>query len=177
MWRAGWLGVLASVAFACGCLPPVEDATQNTPEAIQRKTMEDLKKAEEKRNAENQASANAAQAAPAAAGFTKTASGLQYKIVKPGTDHKPKSTETVRCHYRGTLDDGTEFDSSYKRNEPSEFALNQVIAGWTEGLQLIGEGGEIDLIIPSNLGYGAAGRPGIPPNATLHFKVELIDIL
>ncbi len=111
-------------------------------------------------------------------GFTKTSSGLQYKIIEPGSDKKPSATDRVRCHYRGTLDDGTEFDSSYG-GEPAEFPLNGVIAGWTEGLQLIGEGGKIELIIPGELGYGETGSTDgkIPPNATLHFTVELIKVL
>ncbi len=83
----------------------------------------------------------------------------------------------MTVHYRGWLDDGKEFDSSYKRNDPATFPLNRVIPGWTEGMQLVGKGGMIELEIPSELGYGAAGSPGaIPPNARLHFLVELIDI-
>jgi len=110
-------------------------------------------------------------------GFTKTNSGLKYKILSPGSDKRPKKTSTVTCHYRGWLDNGKEFDSSYKNGSPIDFPLNGVIAGWTEGLQLIGEGGKIELEIPSQLGYGAAGMPGaIPPNARLHFTVELIKV-
>ncbi|MCA9077952.1 MAG: FKBP-type peptidyl-prolyl cis-trans isomerase [Planctomycetaceae bacterium] len=108
--------------------------------------------------------------------FTTTSSGLRYRILREGTGDKPTSADTVRAHYRGTLDDGTEFDSSYKRGEPTSFSLLQVVAGWTEGLQYVREGGMIELEIPSDLGYGASGRPGIPPNATLHFIVELIEI-
>src|SRR6266853_2779590 len=87
-------------------------------------------------------------------GVKTTASGLQYKIVKDGTGKSPKATDTVLVHYRGTLLDGTEFDSSYKRNEPISFPLNQVIPGWTEGLQLVKEGGKAILYIPSKLAYG-----------------------
>ena len=108
--------------------------------------------------------------------FTTTSSGLRYRILREGTGDKPTSADTVRAHYRGTLDDGTEFDRSYKRGEPTSFSLLQVVAGWTEGLQYVREGGMIELEIPSDLGYGASGRPGIPPNATLHFIVELIEI-
>ncbi|MEZ6056296.1 MAG: FKBP-type peptidyl-prolyl cis-trans isomerase [Planctomycetaceae bacterium] len=109
--------------------------------------------------------------------YQETISGLKYHIVNPGGARKPSVTSTVTCHYRGTLENGTEFDSSYKRNEPTSFPLGGVIAGWTEGLQLIGEGGVIDLIIPGDLAYGPRGIPGvIPPNATLHFHVELIKI-
>lgn len=109
--------------------------------------------------------------------FETTASGLKYRILRVGEGKKPTASDSVLAHYRGWLDDGTEFDSSYRGGEAIEFPLNGVIAGWTEGLQLIGEGGMIELEIPSNLGYGPEGAPGsIPPNATLHFDVELIDV-
>ena len=111
------------------------------------------------------------------AAYASTPSGLKYKILREGTGSKPSRTSNVTVHYRGWLDDGTEFDSSYKRGEPTSFPLNQVIPGWTEGMQLVGKGGMIELEIPSELGYGArgAGRD-VPPNARLHFLVELIDI-
>ena len=109
--------------------------------------------------------------------FQETESGLRYKILAQGDDNNPSATDTVVCHYRGWLDNGEEFDSSYKRGEPTTFPLNGVIAGWTEGLQLIGKGGKIELEIPSKLGYGARGVPGvIPAGATLHFEVELVDV-
>jgi FKBP-type peptidyl-prolyl cis-trans isomerase FkpA len=110
--------------------------------------------------------------------FTTTASGLKYRILRKSEGKKPTKADTVTVHYKGWLDDGTEFDSSYGRGEPATFPLGQVVPGWTEGLQLVGEGGEIELEIPSELGYGARGTPGgpIPPNATLHFTVELIRI-
>lgn len=107
----------------------------------------------------------------------QTASGLQYIIEREGADVKPGPTDQVEVHYSGKLLDGTEFDSSYKRNEPIVFGLNQVIPGWTEGLQLIGKGGKIKLFIPSKLGYGARGAGNmIPPFSTLVFDVELLDI-
>lgn len=109
--------------------------------------------------------------------FITTVSGLKYRILKASNGRKPSAFSTVTCHYRGWLDDGTEFDSSYKRNEPATFPLQGVVKGWTEGLQLVGEGGKIELEIPYELGYGAAGRPpSIPPAATLHFVIELISI-
>ena len=109
--------------------------------------------------------------------FTTTASGLQYRILRAGEGKKPGPKDTVECHYRGWLDDGTEFDSSYRRDESATFPLSGVIAGWTEGLQHLAEGGEIELVIPAKLGYGPRGAPPvIPGNATLHFKVELIRI-
>ncbi len=110
-------------------------------------------------------------------GVQQTASGLQYKILKEGTGKSPKATDTVLVHYRGTLLNGTEFDSSYKRNEPIEFPLNGVIRGWTEGLQLAKEGGKLELYIPSNLAYGPRGAGGvIGPDETLIFEVELLKV-
>jgi len=110
-------------------------------------------------------------------GVQQTASGLQYLIEVPGEGTAPKATDTVKVNYRGTLLDGTEFDSSYKRNEPIEFPLNGVIKGWTEGLQLIKPGGKIKLFIPSNLAYGPRGAGGIiGPDETLIFEVELLEV-
>ena len=115
--------------------------------------------------------------ADAPAQFSTTPSGLKYKVLRKGTGEKPKAGNTVTVHYRGWLDDGKEFDSSYKRGQPLSFPLNRVIPGWTEGMQLVGKGGMIELEIPSELGYGAQGSGGaIPPNARLHFLVELIDV-
>ena len=110
--------------------------------------------------------------------FSTTPSGLKYRVLRKGAGAAPKATNRVKVNYHGWLDDGKVFDSSYKRGEPIEFGLNQVIPGWTEGMQLVGEGGMIELLIPSNLGYGPRGTPGgpIPPNATLHFLVELLDV-
>jgi len=109
--------------------------------------------------------------------FTQTESGLKYRILRKSAGRKPDPSNKVSVHYAGWLDDKTEFDSSYRRGQPASFVLNQVVAGWTEGLQLIGEGGMIELEIPSFLGYGPGGMPGsIPPNATLHFNVELLEI-
>lgn len=105
-------------------------------------------------------------------------SGLQYKVVKEGAGKKPGKTSRVRCHYEGTLINGMKFDSSYDRNEPAVFGLNQVIAGWTEGLQLMSEGSVYELYIPYQLAYGEAGAHGaIPPCAALIFKVELLEVL
>ena len=112
-------------------------------------------------------------------GVTTTASGLQYKVLVAGeaSGKKPKATDTVKVHYRGTLLDGTEFDSSYKRKEPIEFGLNQVIGGWTEGVQLMGEGSKYEFYIPSNLAYGTRGAGGaIGPDETLIFEVELLAV-
>ncbi|MCP5078447.1 MAG: FKBP-type peptidyl-prolyl cis-trans isomerase [Psychromonas sp.] len=105
-----------------------------------------------------------------------TASGLQYKVITKGEGAKPKATDKVKVHYRGTLIDGKEFDSSYKRNQPAEFGLNQVIKGWTEGLQLMNVGSKYEFYIPSGLAYGLNGPPSIGPDQTLIFTVELLDI-
>jgi len=111
-------------------------------------------------------------------GVVALASGLQYKVLKAGTGTaKPKADDTVTCHYRGTLLDGKEFDSSYTRGEPAKFALNRVIKGWTEGVQLMTVGSKWQFFIPAGLAYGDAGSPPrIPPFATLMFEIELIGI-
>ncbi len=104
-------------------------------------------------------------------------SGLQYKVIKAGTGKKPKSNDTVTVHYRGTLINGTEFDSSYKRGQPVSFPVSEVIPGWTEALQLMEGGAKWQLFIPSNIAYGERGAGGvIGPNATLIFEVELVSI-
>lgn len=110
-------------------------------------------------------------------GVKSTSSGLQYKVLKEGDGPKPTAANTVKVHYMGTLLDGTEFDSSYKRGEPAVFPLNGVIRGWTEGLQLMKVGSKYRLFIPSDLAYGAHGAgAAIGPNATLIFDVELLSI-
>ncbi|MCD9007123.1 FKBP-type peptidyl-prolyl cis-trans isomerase [Luteimonas sp. XNQY3] len=111
-------------------------------------------------------------------GVFATASGIQYSVEKQGQGPRPRASDRVRVHYRGTLLDGTEFDSSYSRGEPAVFGLDQVIAGWTEGLQLMPIGGKYRFWIPGELAYGVRGSPpNIPANSTLVFDVELIDIL
>jgi len=109
-------------------------------------------------------------------GVQTTASGLQYKVETMGTGPKPAATDTVKVHYRGTLLDGTEFDSSYARNEPISFGLNRVIAGWTEGVQLMPVGSKFMFFIGPDLAYGESGGGPIPPNSTLVFEVELLAI-
>lgn len=105
-------------------------------------------------------------------------SGLQYLVLEEGTGKKPAATDQVKCHYEGRLIDGTVFDSSYRRGEPATFPLNGVIAGWTEGLQLMGEGAKHRLFIPYNMAYGTRGAgASIPPYAALVFDVELIEVL
>ena len=109
-------------------------------------------------------------------GVVTTASGLQYRVVKQGSGRKPTAESQVVVHYRGRLLDGTEFDSSYSRNEPATFQVGQVIQGWIEGLQLMTAGSTYEFYIPSNLAYGEEGNPVIPPNSALIFEVELLEI-
>src|SRR5437868_350615 len=130
------------------------------------------------RGAEREKAASAAYLAKAVAepGSTKTESGLIYRELRAGTGATPKATDTVKVHYRGTLVNGTEFDSSYKRNEPAQFPLNGVIRCWTEGVQKMKVGGKSQLICPSDIAYGDQGRPGIPGGAALIFEIELLEI-
>lgn len=109
-------------------------------------------------------------------GAVRTESGLIYKELRAGTGEHPKATDTVKVNYRGTLIDGKEFDSSYKRNEPAQFPLNGVVRCWTEGVQKMAVGGKAMLICPSDLAYGDQGRPGIPGGAALIFEIELLEI-
>jgi len=109
--------------------------------------------------------------------FTETDSGLKYRILRKTDGQTATANNSVTVNYRGWLDDETEFDSSYKRGEPISFPLRGVIPGWTEGMQLVGTGGMIELTIPPELGYGQRGAgASVPPNATLHFIVELISV-
>ena len=109
-------------------------------------------------------------------GATQTPSGLVYRTLAEGTGASPQATDKVKVNYRGTLVDGTEFDSSYKRNQPAEFPLNGVIPCWTEGVQRMKVGGKSQLVCPSGIAYGDGGRPSIPGGATLIFEIELLGI-
>ena len=124
------------------------------------------------------AQADPLKAAAAESGAVTTDSGLVYRSLKDGTGASPAAADVVRVHYRGTLTDGKEFDSSIKRGQPAEFPLNRVIKCWTEGVQRIKVGGKAKLTCPSAIAYGERGTPGgpIPPNATLIFEVELLGI-
>ncbi|WP_270173849.1 FKBP-type peptidyl-prolyl cis-trans isomerase [Diaphorobacter sp. ED-3] len=118
-----------------------------------------------------------ASAAQAQAPAVTTGSGLVYESLKDGSGGSPKATDTVKVHYRGTFPDGKEFDSSYKRGEPTEFPLNRVIPCWTEGVQRMKPGGKAKLTCPPAIAYGARGAGGvIPPNATLNFEIELLSV-
>jgi FKBP-type peptidyl-prolyl cis-trans isomerase FkpA len=115
--------------------------------------------------------------AAAEKGAVKTDSGMVYRALTEGKGASPKATDTVQVHYRGTFPDGKEFDSSYKRGQPTEFPLNRVIKCWTQGVQMMKVGGKAKLTCPPSLAYGEKGAGGvIPPNATLQFEVELIAI-
>lgn len=107
---------------------------------------------------------------------TKTLSGIGITMLKEGSGANPRITDTVKVNYRGTLENGQEFDSSYKRGQPATFPLSRVIPCWTEGVQSIKVGGKAKLVCPPNLAYGNQNVPGIPPNSTLVFEVELLDI-
>jgi len=121
--------------------------------------------------------ASLACATAATAQPVTTASGLVYESLKEGSGESPKATDTVKVHYKGTFPDGKEFDSSYKRGEPTEFPLNRVIPCWTEGVQRMKPGGKAKLTCPAAIAYGARGAGGvIPPNATLHFEIELLSV-
>lgn len=126
--------------------------------------------------AERAAGEAAVATAAAEAGAVKTESGMVYRQITAGTGASPAATDTVTVHYKGTLRDGTVFDSSYDRGQPATFALNQVIPCWTEGVQTMQEGGKAELTCPPDLAYGDRAAGKIPPGATLHFEVELIKV-
>lgn len=142
-------------------------------EFMQKKQMAFLTKLKTKNEADNAAFFEKLKANK---NVVELPSGLRYEIVQQGTGPTPKASDTVRVHYTGTLVDGSVFDSSVQRGEPSEFPLDQVIPGWTEGIQKVNKGGKIKLYVPPQLAYGDDGRPGIPPGSTLIFEVELIDV-
>jgi len=154
-----------------------EDEVRQTMMAFQQKMQASRMEKSKKEGDENKAKGEAFLAEnKKKEGVQTTASGLQYKIITKGTGPIPKSDDTVKTHYRGTLIDGTEFDSSYKRGEPATFGVTQVIKGWTEALLMMPVGSKWQLFIPGDIAYGPGGRPGIPPNATLLFDIELISI-
>jgi FKBP-type peptidyl-prolyl cis-trans isomerase len=155
-----------------------EDELRATKDAYQADLMQKQVQATKRAEEENKKKGDAFLAEnKTKQGVVTLASGLQYKILKPGDGKTPAGNDTVVCHYRGTLIDGVEFDSSYKRNQPATFPVKGVIKGWTEALQLMPVGSKWQLFIPPELAYGAhgAGRD-IGPNATLIFEVELLAI-
>ena len=148
-----------------------QEYTQKNMEAIKAKSMEKNYGANKKAG-EDFLAANKAKP-----GIVTTASGLQYKIVKAGTGAIPSDTSKVKVNYKGTLIDGTEFDSSYKRKEPATFVANQVIKGWTEALKLMPVGSKWIIYVPQNLAYGSRDAGQIKPFSTLVFEVELLEIV
>lgn len=169
----------------------VKDVISGTPLKVNNAEAQSLVQAffqeqEEKQRAEAAEAGKVAKAAGESflaenakkEGIVVLPSGLQYQVLKEGNGKKPSATDQVKCHYEGTLIDGTIFDSSYQRNEPATFGLNQVIAGWTEGVQLMSEGAKYRFFIPYNLAYGERGAGAqIPPFAALVFDVELLKVL
>ena len=154
-----------------------EDEVRQTMMAFQQKMQASRMEKQKKEGEENKAKGEAFLAEnKKKEGVQTTSSGLQYKVITKGTGPMTKADDTVVTHYRGTLIDGTEFDSSYKRGEPAKFGVTQVIKGWTEALQMMPVGSKWQLFIPGDLAYGPGGRPGIPPNATLLFDIELLSI-
>jgi len=153
--------------------PEVEQTLMAYQQKLSQKRMEDMRKKGEAnlKLGEEWLAANAKKP-----GVVTLPSGLQYKIIKNGTGQKPRKDQLVTAHYRGTLIDGKQFDSSYDRNEPSTFQLSGVIRGWTEGLQLMAVGSKWELYIPAKLGYGEQGSGPIGPNEVLIFEVELLKI-
>ncbi|MGA8736377.1 MAG: FKBP-type peptidyl-prolyl cis-trans isomerase [Terriglobales bacterium] len=150
-------------------------ATLNEFQADMRKKMQEKMQAEGEANKKEGDAFLPANKAKE--GVVTLPSGLQYKILTPGTGPKPTATDSVICNYRGTLIDGKEFDSSYKRGQPATFPVSGVIKGWTEALQLMPVGSKWQLVVPSDLAYGERGQgPDIAPNATLIFEVELLSI-
>ncbi len=169
----------------------VKDVISDTPLKVNNAEAQSLVQAffQEQEEKQRAAAAEAGKVAKAAGesflaenakkeGVVVLPSGLQYQVLKEGNGKKPSATDQVKCHYEGTLIDGTIFDSSYQRNEPATFGLNQVIAGWTEGVQLMSEGAKYRFFIPYNLAYGERGAGAqIPPFAALVFDVELLKVL
>jgi len=158
-----------------------EDATKVKQAFMQRKQKEQEEQLA-KMTADGEANKEASEKFLAANmqrdGIKNTQSGLQYEVINPASGDKPKATDTVKVHYRGTLIDGTEFDSSIARGEPATFPLNRVIPGWTEGVQLMNVGSKYRFYVPAALAYGSRGAgPKIGPNSTLIFEVELLEIV
>lgn len=151
--------------------------SQEEIQAVVMQANKDAMENQEKEATQNMEAGQAyLEANKAKEGVKVTDSGLQYRVIEEGSGRSPRSTEEVVVHYRGTLIDGTEFDSSYKRNEPARFPVTGVIPGWVEALQMMKPGAKWELVIPSDLAYGERGNMRIPPNSVLIFEVELVEI-
>ena len=174
--------LLQGMQDSLSAVPPALDSDAQTQVMAIVRERQQLIQAEQEALAENQSETNLAAGASFLAenadkaSVSVTDSGLQIEMLTEGSGKKPSATDVVVVHYEGRLLDGTVFDSSIARGEPAEFALNQVIPGWTEGLQLIKAGGKARLTIPSELAYGPGGVRSIPPNSVLVFEVELIEV-
>ncbi|EMB7844835.1 FKBP-type peptidyl-prolyl cis-trans isomerase [Vibrio vulnificus] len=154
-----------------------EEETRAALEALDKRVAETMqKKAAEKADAAKKAGDEFRAEFEKQEGVVKTDTGLLYQVITPAEGEKPKDTDTVQVHYKGTLTDGTQFDSSYDRGEPATFPLNRVIPGWTEGVQLMPVGSKFKFVIPPELACGAQDTPSIPANSTLVFEVELLKI-
>lgn len=163
--------------MAGGALKMTDEEMQATMTTFIQGVRAKMQEKEQMAGADNKAKGEAfLEANKKKDGWKVTPSGLQYKIITTGTGPKPKATDTVVTQYRGTTIDGTEFDSSYKRNEPAEFPVNQVIPGWTEALQMMPVGSKWQLAVPANLAYADKAPPEIGPNSVLLFDVELVGI-
>jgi len=155
-----------------------EEQAQQVGAAFNQKMQTKMAALQSQQATKNQAAGSAFLAAnKAKPGVRTTATGLQYQVLRQGAGPRPAATDKVRVHYKGTLLDGSTFDSSYDRNQPAEFALNQVIPGWTEGVALMTVGSKYKFWIPANLGYGANGPQQIGPNAMLTFEIELLAVV
>lgn len=174
--------LLQGMQDSLSAVPPALDSDAQTQVMAIVRERQQMIQAEQQALAENESETNLAAGAAflaqnaGKASVSVTDSGLQIEMLTEGTGKKPSVTDVVVVHYEGRLLDGTVFDSSIARGEPAEFALNQVIPGWTEGLQLIKAGGKARLTIPSDLAYGPGGVRSIPPNSVLVFEVELIEV-
>lgn len=165
-------------AYGKGTPAMTEEEMKSTLESFKQRLQAEGYAKSQKEAADNLEKARAYLAENAKKpGVTTTASGVQYEVITQGTGPKPKESDTVKVHYQGMLTDGTVFDSSIQRGEPASFRLDQVIRGWTEGLQLMPVGSKYRLTLPPELAYGEQGAGPIPANAVLVFEVELLDII
>jgi FKBP-type peptidyl-prolyl cis-trans isomerase len=153
-----------------------EEAQQTLMNYAMRRHAQDAEKAREVGAKNKKEGAEFLAKNGKATGVKTLPSGLQYKVLKDARGQKPKSSDVVKVHYKGTFIDGKVFDSSYERNDPVTFPVDQVIDGWKEGLPLMTVGSKYQFFVPSDLAYGESGRPGIPPNSVLVFEVELLGI-